>query len=840
MTHNNGEAGMPENTAADDVLELRIHGVNNMPPYELLDLDKADTELLMGDPLGSFWQPTADALHRGRQPQVEGIGRRAVVDPSESPRGSVPPGIHREAYSWGGMVRTMPPDGGKGGAVLAVLARACWTLVLPFSMANAGIWAWQLPTDHAGARFRSGLIRIFCVFLTLLLVMSFASVAMDMIAAQCFRGSRLVCTALPEVLSSTARWSGAQRVAAGSLVPIAVVIAVFVVTGGARLRYNVAGSILKPTAQDDGEPLLGQPRFWQTRSETHRLAITHLASAIAFVAMLCGAALIAAQLPGAGIPVIVVSALVLLVALVQAYLTDTMPFERVDASPRATVTVLGAAVAVYLVAAIVLGFGPHTVLDGYALRQAFNWVMVTTVLVSALLIAATLFFRVSVDRRFRVWHGFGPAVFLSMGFHVGLIWSSLVNVLIGNWLNGARSAASLAREAPVVDPRCLEAYCRTGNPDIRIGTFYPWLLGILLIALIVVLVYLAIGLSFRRDVDDRLEHEERANLTLPPTEPRSSLQGRLAGEVASKRAAAARFHLVEPVLGALMIGAGVAVILTLGAAYGSILPLGDMPPWVIAYRTFVVHFMALWIGLSLATWAVIGLAVIAGLVFGGSKVVRPLGLIWDLACFLPTAGHPLGAPCYTERAVPEVTRRMMWWLDAPAQHPGQRRIVLVAHSMGGVVAASALFALGNEKNGDDYRERVTLLTFGVQLRPYFGRFFPEVLGPGVIGTVPCRAPRLWARDPWRSDRDSVRSGRAVAVPSALPTSKWISLWRATDYLGFPAGSTIPNDRDRYAQEVDAGGYVGAVDTHSSYMRTPVYRSALGELAELPPRAPGAP
>ena len=252
-----------------------------------------------------------------------------------------------------------------------------------------------------------------------------------------------------------------------------------------------------------------------------------------------------------------------------------------------------------------------------------------------------------------------------------------------------------------------------------------------------------------------------------------------------------------------------------------------------------------WIDASLLVWVVIGIAITGSLVLGGRRSSRPLALIWDLACFLPRAGHPFGAPCYTERAVPEVARRIRWWLDLPPVEAGgraePRSVVLAAHSMGAVVAVAALFALRNEPGWSSYRKRIALLTFGIQLRPYFGRFFPEVLGPDVIDATPCGRPDPWAADPWAgadlAGRDRAVAGgsrgpeREPARSSPFPAAMWLNLWRLTDYLGFPVRSIAAdgNERDRYAEEIDLSGYVGVVDTHSWYYRTPAYHRALDDL-----------
>ena len=127
-----------------------------------------------------------------------------------------------------------------------------------------------------------------------------------------------------------------------------------------------------------------------------------------------------------------------------------------------------------------------------------------------------------------------------------------------------------------------------------------------------------------------------------------------------------------------------------------------------------------------------------------------------------------------------------------------------------------------------HRARLHLLTYGVQLRAYFGRLFPELLGPAVLGTNPVRAPRWTGEQPWRDE---------IALPPSAPASpslrtmldgRWRNLWRLTDLLGFPADSyrTGLEAVDHPAEEFDVSTYVVAVDGHGDYQRTLVYLDEL--------------
>ena len=819
----------------DTVLELRIHGVNNTTPHDLLDLPEDDVVRSFGDEYGSFWRPEPDAVERGRADQVQGESR-GVVDPDEPPRGRVPSGVRREAYSWGGMVRSTSPGTGPAGMVVAVVARAAWTLLLPFSIANAAIWSWALPSPATGTRIRfgSGVIRLACLTLTVVFVLAFASVAIDLVALQCFRGRATVCPPLEGGAELFATWKDERRVALFSLLPVAALLVVFLVSTLATLRYNIAGRIVTSPEAGSAQALLGEPRFWQSRRETHRLALLHLTAGFATVALLVSFAFTelspttARLLGGASIGV-------LLLAAVLTARTDSTPYERIGAYSRMPEVALGLAVALYAVPALVLGFHGNVRLIPRSMGTASDQVLVTVVLIALVLIGLAWLLP-APRRRERAWHGRGPAVFLTLGLAISLILGSIVNVVAGDWLNGAAAANRLDQPYAVCGGDCLPR-------EITLGTFYAPFLGVTLAAALIAVAILAAMAIRRRNVADRLP-APAAPPSDPPT-PRDFLSGLLGTELTKRRAAAARMHLAEPFAGVLAVAFFVAILVTL------LLPLvvAALPSLPEALEPFFDAVlgtgMARWIDASLGVWVVIGAAITAGLVFGGRKTTRPLALIWDLACFLPRAGHPFGAPCYTERAVPEVTRRIAWWLDLPAPDAAtgpdteadpapQRTVILSAHSMGAVVAVAALFALRNDAKWDQYRDRISLLTFGVQLRPYFGRFFPEVLGPDVIDCTPCAAPRVWARDPWATS-DLVRLADHSGSRDSVPVRRWISLWRLTDHLGFPAYSIAAtgNARDRYAEEVDVGGYVGTVDTHSWYYRTPAYRTALDDLRAPP-------
>lgn len=165
-------------------------------------------------------------------------------------------------------------------------------------------------------------------------------------------------------------------------------------------------------------------------------------------------------------------------------------------------------------------------------------------------------------------------------------------------------------------------------------------------------------------------------------------------------------------------------------------------------------------------------------------------------------------------------------------------------------------------------DRVALLTYGVQLRAYFGRFFPEVFGPQVLGAPGTLRPHLVSRDPWAAQvrdewgiptrRQWRRSHTARTETPAAPKEsrqglrtpvhptlvevlggdlaagkppRWRNLWRRTDYLGFPAAGykSAGNLIDHGASERAPREYVWMIARHNDYLGTLQYDQAVDDL-----------
>ena len=249
---------------------------------------------------------------------------------------------------------------------------------------------------------------------------------------------------------------------------------------------------------------------------------------------------------------------------------------------------------------------------------------------------------------------------------------------------------------------------------------------------------------------------------------------------------------------------------------------GELPPWIgdaTASSGWTDVLLTGQAATAFVATAVVGLAYRA---FRNTDTRRHVAVLWDVVTFWPRASHPLGPPCYGERAVPDL------WLRTTLL-ARESKVVIAAHSQGSIIAAAAF--LINAVPADESLSALTeaplmsrpvaLLTFGSPLRRLYARNFSAYFGFDTL--------KLLKEQPRDETGQSLR---------------WVNLWALTDPIGSwvidkdlgiapsdtPTGYTV--DRrllDAEALEPVDGRYP-PICGHSGFWSRREYRDALDALA----------
>lgn len=831
---------LPEPT----VLELRVHGVNNTSPASLLDLPQYSLRQVAGDERAAFWLADPE------------------TNPSEGARGHIPDGIRREAYSWGALVRTEAKSSERGRAVVLLFQ----ILALPFSIGNAAIWTRQLPDGDPGtppprrAGVTAGAARLFGLALTMLFTTTAVTIAVELAALQCTAGGACttwiwdalwgVILSVPGVESflTPTRVLGLFAIvpvlAVGLLVWFARIgrqrydtLHVSATPAGRAARAEVKAKAHAPggrsAAANDRSAPLAQAAFWSNRI-TSRLALLHLAAAIALTTAQVSFHVVASDAASGLHRLVLAAALaVLALCLIGVAVLPTMmitqgepegpPWTRWLAS-----SLLTAALIAFVGLLALLFAGPPLLEPGSGGLRGSELPPLLIVTLGALLALSGAAWRSRDARAGTAFRGCAPAVFMTFSLSVAVLTSSVMIALTAVLLTGWRGPEMLALGA--VSDRGLQV------PDVFLAGG-----GLTAAALAVSVLALASFLLPRKLLADRAKAWLAEEVSSP-----------LSKRLDRRRRRAALFHLVEPASAVMAVLLALAICLALAWVWAGI--SARQPLSAVGGASGSIAGIAVVDILAITPWVFTAVgALLAGVVALAVLRREPnaFAIVWDVTCFLPRTAQPFGPPCYAERAVPDIATRLDDWLNGRPE----RRAVLAAHSMGGMIAVAALALLGSTTSDSTVLRRVSLLTFGVQLRTYFGRLMPELVGPAVLGTYPARAPRPWKADPWTTDvlDDDGRPWSAPHDGASIARLRgrlmpddgvpWLNLWRLSDYLGFPAvagrssfrrgESSYRNAVDRYAQEIDRTIEPPIVVTHNDYIRVPAYQDALLELARLP-------
>ncbi|WBB69047.1 hypothetical protein [Micromonospora sp. WMMD812] len=643
---------------------------------------------------------TEQVLDRPNVRQVAGDSKGGFYRPrSGYPDTRGPGGVLLEAYRWSDLPSS------------TAVRTISLLFLLPFMLCNVAIWmhpaGWSARTTVV-----KSLCRVLALTLTALYVIAVAGVVLDLIAWQCMASPR--CLAGRSWLSWLAGQPIGLRLAVLALIPVAAIGLVWRL--GARPAQTVQPSRAPRTVASAHE--LTAVDQWTSNPRVQRLRAIHVAAAFATL----DAVLLTARAGGRAVAVTVTLGILtggILAACLVLAVTPSV-IDRAAAGWNDSITrvlrTLAYVVTAMVVVAVATDRTPwpaESTLPGYGVTVAFLFAAQTLLLL--LLWAAVLWTR-SGARAGPSPRAPGAPVVASVGTGVAVVFSSELVY---------RTADLLNRDAPAADRMVI-------NPPLP----FRWAIFGLFVAVVTAATLAAVvtlvSLPARR---------RAACVALAQDFPHAPSEAAPRLRQVEKSIARARF---TERLGPLAVAYALLAGFTMATSTLGLLQLD--PGQAIETWTRVPAGLVDF-GIGIGSYVIAALVV--GLVVGGIFAYRTpefrryVGVWWDLGTFWPRTAHPFAPPCYAERAVPELSRRITYLTGEG------HTVLLTGHSHGSVLLAATVLQLP-----PGVGERVALLTYGSPLHRLYARWCPAYFGDDVLHEVGERVG-------WR----------------------WINLWRDTDPIG---------------------------------------------------------
>ncbi|WCN78954.1 hypothetical protein [Micromonospora sp. LH3U1] len=673
------DASPTEPTTSGQVVELRVHGVSRAGADQVLN--RPHLQQVAGDRNGGFYRP------RAGYPGATGPG-----------------GVTLEAYRWSDL-----PSG-------TAVRTLSLVFLLPFMLCNVALW--MRPGNPGSKHVVLALCRVLALTLTMLYVLSIVGVALDLVAWRCMGTPS--CMAGRSWLSWLGGRSPGLRLGVLSVVPVAAIGIVWWL--GSRQGHPF-DAFRTPVEQTSAHRLSGVGQ-WDAAPLVGRLRSVHVAASFATL----DGSLLAARASQHSSPVMVALVvacgavlLTCLALLTSVRVIDRLGRERrVDGFIRALRTVT-CGLTILVIVHVMRSPAPWPQggsLPGYGAIMA--WLFVSQTVLVAILAAVVLWCRGGRQRKGTPRSGplraLGAPVFVTIAAGFAVAFSAELVYRVSDLLDrDGDTADSLETSPPLA---------------------YKWaIFGFFLAVMSALLLAGVITVLTRRRRRRAAAAIVAADFPVAPPEAAQRLRQ------VEQAVARARFtERLEPLT---LVYACLAALGLATSVLGLVqLYPGDVLQRFIGVPADLVDFL---IGLGSYTIA----AIIVGLVLGGIFAYRTapfrryVGVLWDLGTFWPRAAHPFAPPCYAERAVPELTKRITYLVD---QGNG---VLLAGHSHGSVLLAATVLQLPPR-----ITDRVALLTYGSPLQRLYSRLFPAYVDEEALHEIGQRVG-------WR----------------------WVNLWRDTDPIG---------------------------------------------------------
>ncbi|NYH45967.1 hypothetical protein HNR22_005694 [Micromonospora jinlongensis] len=605
-------------------------------------------------------------------------------------------GVTLEAYRWGDL---------PSGTVARTLAVV---FLLPFMLVNVAIW--MRPANPGSEAVVKSLCRLLALTLTVLYVLAIAGVALDLVGWKCLSSPR--CLAGRSWLSWLSGRPVGLRLAVLALVPAAAIGLIWRISNRPGRTFEafrapdreLSGSRLGTVGQWDAEPLVGRLRSIHVAAAFATLDLTVLLARAA-----SGATAITITLTVVTGVVLVCCAVLLCTPPLIDRAADNQRLDRVTRTLRTVAVVLTVVVLAHLATGPPQWHGGHG-LPGYETHLAGLFVAQT-----ALLAALGVVLLCRRNRGATPLFGLGALVVAATGISLAVAYSAELVYRVADFLD---------RDVPTGEG------IATGPPRAYTWAIYGFFRALLATLIVAGLVIVLSRRSRRRAAAAIVAHDY-------PDAPAEA-----GPRLRQVRDAIARARFTEKLVPLAVLYGCLTGLATATTTVGL---LGQFPHDVIE-RNIGLPADSVIFGIAFGSWVIA--AIILGLLIGGIFAYRTvpfrrhISVLWDLGTFWPRAAHPFAPPCYSERAVPELARRITYLVERGDA------VLLTGHSHGSVLLAATVLQLPPHVGS-----RVALLTHGSPLRRLYARLFPAYVDDAALHEIGHRVGWRWV-NLW-SDADPI-------------------------------------------------------------------------------------
>ena len=703
----------PQRDPAGPWVELRIHGVSGTPPEAMLE--SAHVEQVAGDSWGRFFRPQ------------NGIGEELQSSPEGIPEDRVLEGYHWGKYTSGSWLKGL------------------WLILIPFGLVNAAAFMCARPTGklQRGVRFAvQSLIRGVGIGVTATFALAASLISIDLVAYQ---------------WAPQRDWL--DKLGFGNALGLGVVLAGATVTAlfvlGNQNRVSPFGEAGAGAIADTVEPvdadhppsgLTRRSFFYVNRGSTPVLGQLHVAAGfcvVVVVATLTWDAIVPAETMTTRTNIedglrVAALLLLLLITVVTAIGGDVGGAVRGTPLGNVSEKIMEIAALLTLAASGAMLVGSAWILRSAASSDTplnvdayTQWLALISGLTLVLLGLANAVLAVltwppaAVPKSFRryafgmaPWAATSAGVFLAVGF----------------------CSASVLGVA--------KALGSTADTEFIHRVSYSWGITAVLGALIVAVLMAAwlcrgwVLVARARAAYSAVD----APLDVPP-------EVWLRKIARGMSAARLKFCVAWPIVTFAFAGLAMTFVTFDEMRNGSdrrwlgwLSETGPVPTRANPHPTTPTHVALL---TNLGTIVLIGLA---GLLFylgrrslRAENTRRGANVLWDVLSFWPHAAHPFVPPAYSQFAVHDLRRRIVFHLSPPpatddTKNPPPRAtsVVVSAHSQGSLVTLAALLWLA-----PGHLARTGLVTYGSQLQVAYPRAFPAFVDFALLQDVQKKLERRW-------------------------------------------------------------------------------------------------